>query len=158
MVLLSLASSLVFMNIGKSGRMKKNRMVAAEVMEFCKKARLRSVGMGIPACLRIFQEEGDSGKCWVDFNSVDGGKPDDWDGAEVRLTIPSTMRVEGEGIRSNENGVFSICFFPDGSSTGGRLTLSVEAEFSFDFRVDCLTGSILNLVTSVKKIKQRQDG
>ena len=132
------------MNIGQSGAMKKNRIFATKMMEMCKKARLRAINSGIPACVRIAQEAGEAGWCWLDNNSVDGADSQGWDRvtAKNRLSIPTAMLLEGEGIKSNQNGIFSICFFSDGSATGGRLTLSVEGEFSFIFRVDRLTGVV----------------
>lgn len=55
--------------------------------------------------------------------------------AELRLTV-----VVGDSEVAGE-GVGGIRFFPDGSSTGGRITLALD-DRAYDVRVDWLTGRV----------------
>lgn len=160
MILAAIAGSLVLMNVGQSGRMKESRMFADKMVAMCRKARLTAVGRGVPACLTISPESRECHIALMDDallysrttekssakNSMtDQSAPDGGSGAfydDDLLKIPENILVEGERIRVGYGGLYLICFYPDGSSGGGILTLSVENEFEFTFQVDMLTGSI----------------
>ncbi|MBF0233882.1 MAG: prepilin-type N-terminal cleavage/methylation domain-containing protein [Desulfamplus sp.] len=159
-ILIAIAGSLVLMNVGQSGRMKESRMFADKIVAMCKKARLSAVGKGIPSCLTISSE---SRECSIGFmddamsdsqtaindgfegssRNIDkyGDFPSSSENADM-LKIPENILLEGENIKVDSNGLYFICFYPDGSSGGGILTVSVENEFEFTFQVDMLTGSI----------------
>ncbi|MBF0467789.1 MAG: type II secretion system protein [Desulfamplus sp.] len=159
-ILIAIAGSLVLMNVGQSGRMKESRMFAGKIVAMCKKARLTAVGKGVPSCLAIAPE---SRECRIGFMDdamsesqtvIDDGfgessgnidPYDDFPGSSENsdiLKIPENILLEGENIKVDSNGVYFICFYPDGSSGGGILTVSVENEFEFTFQVDMITGSI----------------
>lgn len=155
MVLIAFASSLVFINIGKSGRMKRNRLFAGNMINLCKKARLRAINEGMPACLKISPT---LRQCWISFKdtpfkgAADGEEAvsieDQADENTSILNIPENMRIKGSGIRCDDNNIHYICFYADGSSGGGELTLTSEEDgFAFTFRVDMLTGSIRKIDT-----------
>ncbi|MBF0257896.1 MAG: prepilin-type N-terminal cleavage/methylation domain-containing protein [Desulfamplus sp.] len=159
-ILIAIAGSLVLMNVGQSGRMKESRMFADKIVAMCKKARLSAVGKGIPSCLTISSE---SRECSIGFmddamsdsqtaindgfegssRNIDkyGDFPSSSENADM-LKIPENILLEGENIKVDSNGLYFICFYPDGSSGGGILAVSVENEFEFTFQVDMLTGSI----------------
>lgn len=160
-ILVAIAGSLVLMNIGQSGRMKQSRMFASEMISMCKKARITAITKGVPACLTISPELREcrigfadevisdpvSNTADDDSNPADGysDKYDHNEGVSSKadsLKIPENILLEGENIKVDADGVYFICFYPDGSSGGGILTISVENEFEFTFQVDMLTGSI----------------
>lgn len=158
-ILISIASSLVLMNVGQSGRMKQSRIFAGKMVSMCKKARFTAINKGAPVCLTISP---DSRECRISLmdgslpeNRNDRGEDKDsspdsnpFDGGSEQpineniLKIPENILLEGEQIKIDYDGLYSICFYPDGSSGGGILTISVENEFEFTFQVDMLTGSI----------------
>lgn len=64
-------------------------------------------------------------------------------GREGSLSIPDDLDVELVSAVSElqDEGTGSIRFFPDGSSTGGRITLSYRGR-GYDLDVDWLTGRV----------------
>lgn len=141
--------------------MKQSRMFASEMISMCKKARITAITKGVPACLTISPELREcrigfadevisdpvSNTADDDSNPADGysDKYDHNEGVSSKadsLKIPENILLEGENIKVDADGVYFICFYPDGSSGGGILTISVENEFEFTFQVDMLTGSI----------------
>ncbi|MBF0228207.1 MAG: prepilin-type N-terminal cleavage/methylation domain-containing protein [Desulfamplus sp.] len=156
-ILIAIASSLVLMNIGQSGRMKESRIFASNIVSMCKKARVTAVSKGVPACLTISPESRECGIGFIgdalpDSKNLDDQISDNEGFGESSnnglLKIPESILLEGENIKVDSNGVYFICFYPDGSSGGGILTISVENEFEFTFQVDMLTGSIREIVSS----------
>ncbi len=152
-ILVAIAGSLVLMNVGKSGRMKESRVFAENLMGLCRRARVLSMTGALPVCVMIAPEER---VCWTggDKDDVTQLDPSSRDNSASReelpvkdnlLNIPEDILLEGEGIMINESGISFICFYPDGSSNGGILTVSVEDEFYFSFQVDMLTGVIRSI-------------
>lgn len=135
--------------------MKKSRIFAEKMVDLCKQARIASMEDAFPVCLTILPEvrkcivarmsEPDAGSS-VFNNEIDN---EDFQSVSGRgfLTIPESVLIEGEQIKDNGNGVFFICFYPDGSSSGGIVTISVEEQFEFTFQVDMLTGVIRTIET-----------
>lgn len=172
MLLIALASSLVLMNVGQSGRMKQDRIFVEKLMGLCKGARTTAMARGIPVCMTILPERRlcliapmgglSDGGAGEDGNG-EVGIHDPWDGdgasggsiagpwGSGSLAIPETVRIEGERIRSDEDGGHHICFYGDGSASGGILTLSVEDRFDLSFQVDTLTGA-------VRPVRSQADG
>lgn len=167
MILIGIAGSLVLMNVGQSGRMKASRIFAEQMVSMCKKARTYAIEKGIPMCLTISPEKRECKIGFIedamqDSGVAGGGASEDGDSTEINyssgewrssflndvLRIPENILLEGEQIKVDSNGVYFICFYPDGSSGGGILTVSVENEFEFTFQVDMLTGSIREIVSS----------
>ena len=64
-------------------------------------------------------------------------------GRERPFSLPSGLEVELFTVRSEQSGedTGAIRFFPDGSSTGGRVTLGA-GERSYAVDVDWLTGRV----------------
>ncbi|MBF0112864.1 MAG: type II secretion system protein [Desulfamplus sp.] len=145
MILIAIAGSLVFINIGQSGRMKESRIFASKVVSMCKTARITAMSQAIPTCLTISPE---SRECKISF--IDSATPPypQSSAFSETLKIPENILLEGENIKVDSDGLYFICFYPDGSSGGGILTISVENEFEFTFQVDILTGAIREIPSS----------
>lgn len=141
-ILVSIAGALVFVNIGKSGRMKESRMFAEKLTGLCRRARVLALSGARPVCLLVSPGERVCRLGGEKEISVTGDKKGEEPFSGNHLEIPEHIRIEGEGIRVNQAGVAFICFYPDSSSSGGILTVSVEDGFSFSFQVDILTGGI----------------
>ncbi len=126
LVLLSLAGSLVFMNVGASMTNRRNQDFSQRMTALLKKARRMSVEDGAP---KAFQISSSQRQCRVD-------------GCNQPLDFPEHLGVEGEGIRQLNEDVFAIYFYPDGSSDGGMMTLTDHEKPVLRLRVDRLTGAI----------------
>ncbi len=131
MILLAVTGSLVFVSVGKSMAKKQNKAFAQEMISLCKKARRMAVDNGVPTALNISSEKR---CCWVNDSTKS-------------LEIPEQMLIEGEGITQLNEDTYTIHFYPDGSSGGGELTLTVSGQPVYAFRVDILTG----MITSIKE-------
>lgn len=129
MIILALAGSLVFVNVGRSVTGKQNKTFALEMISLCKKARRMAVDSGVPAALYISASQR---CCWIN-------------GREKRLEIPETMHIRGEGITQLNEDEYTIRFYPDGSSDGGELNLSISGQPVYAFRIDMLTGMITRI-------------
>ncbi len=123
-IILALASSLVFVNVGKSISKKNTKAFAQQMISLCKKARRMALYEGVPVAFNI-----SSGQrcCWIK------------DRANA-IEFPEKMSIEGEGIAQLDEDIHTIRFYPDGSSDGGELTLSMPTAQVYTFRVDRLTG------------------
>ena len=126
MLLIAMAGSLVAINVGKTSGYKKNRLFAKQMISLCKKARRLAVNQAEPRAVHI---SADRRRCWIE-------------GRETFLGIPEDMLIEGEGIRRLSEDEYAILFYPDGSTSGGELTLSVSGAVMGRFRIDVLTGMI----------------
>ena len=159
MLLIAIASTLVLMNVGKSGRMKEHRIFVEKLMQLCKSARTTALIDGIPVCMTILPERRVCLILPMGRGGIDGlSTGDPWDeGSDVEaersemvgtsmgsrsLVIPSEVRIEGDAIKSDDEGGHHICFYADGSSTGGILTITVEDQLEMTFQVDRLTGAL----------------
>jgi general secretion pathway protein H len=131
MLLLAMASSLIFFNVGKSMGNKQAKAFAQEMVSLCKKARRMAIDNGVPTALHISSTQR---RCWVS-------------GATKSLEVPEQMLIEGEGVNQLNEDVYAVRFYPDGSSGGGELTLSISGRTIYAFRVDALTG----LLTRIEK-------
>lgn len=126
-ILLAMAASLVFVSVGSSMANRQNKAFAREMVSLCKKARRMAVDDGIPTALNISSTQR---RCWVNDS-------------KKHLEIPEQMLIEGEGVEQSNEDVYAIHFYPDGSSDGGMLTLSVSGQKIYAFRVDMLTGLLV---------------
>ena len=129
MVLLAMAGSLVFVSVGKTMAGNRNRAFAGELLSLCKKARRMAVDDGVPTAFNISSGQR---RCWVGDS-------------KKSLEIPEEMLIEGEGITQLNEDVYTIGFYPDGSSGGGTLTLSVSGQTVYAFRIDILTGMLTRI-------------
>jgi general secretion pathway protein H len=133
MILLAVAGSIVFVSTGKSMADKQHTAFAQEMLSLCRKARRMAVDEGIPISFNISSTQR---RCWVN------------DSAES-IDIPGQMLIEGEGIHQLKQDVYTIRFYPDGSSDGGKLTLSISGQTVYAFRVDILTGILTRIEDKV---------
>jgi len=128
MVLIAVSGSLVYLSVGRSAEQKQGKMFAQEMAGLVKKARGTSLVLSRPVAFYI--SSGDR-ICWVE-------------GGAASLKIPEIVLIQAQGIAHVEADVYGVYFYPDGSSSGGELTLSANGEPFSVLRVDMLTG----LVTS----------
>lgn len=126
MILIAVAGSLVYLNVGRSAAQKHGRMFGQEMITLVKKARGTSLASSRPVAFYISSADR---LCWVD-----GGSPS--------LNVPERVLIQAQGIIQVDPGVYGIYFYPDGSSSGGEIALSADGQLFFTFRVDVLTGLI----------------
>jgi len=138
LVIIAICGSLVFVNVGKSITTRKNKGFAHEMISFCRTARRLAIDRGTPVAFYISSDER---RCWID----DTGS---------QLAVPEGMLIEGEGVSAFDNGVYGIRFYPDGSASGGELTLSVGGNILCTVKVDLITGTI----TAIGSVGERASG
>jgi general secretion pathway protein H len=126
MLLIAVSGSLVFMSVGRSAEQKQGKMFAQEMVSLVKKARRTSVAHSRPVAFFISSEDR---ICWVE-------------GSAASLKIPEKVMIQEQGIAQPEPGVYGVYFYPDGSASGGELTLLADGAPFFVFRVDILTGLV----------------
>jgi len=130
-IILALAGSLVFVNVGKSITKNNTKAFAQQMISLCKKARRMALEEGVPIAFNISSSQR---CCWIRDR-------------EKSIQFPEKMRIDGEGIAQLNEDIHTIRFYPDGSSDGGELTLSMPALPDYVFRIDRLTG----LLTQVEE-------
>lgn len=128
--LMGIATSMVFINIGKEHKEKENKDFIKQVVSLCKKARLRAVNHGKKA---VFQISSLKRECNIEDE-------------ETKISIPEDLLVEGEGVVMIEDGVYGFIFYPDGSTSGGELVFSALGEYLCNIKVDRLTGIIKKVI------------
>jgi len=128
MVLIAVSGSLVYLSVGRSAEQKQGKIFAQEMVGLVKKARGTSLAFSRPVAFYISSADR---ICWVE-------------GGAASLKIPEKVMIQAQGIAHVDADVYGISFYPDGSSSGGELTLSANGETFSVLRVDMLTG----LVTS----------
>jgi general secretion pathway protein H len=126
LVIIAMCGTLVFVNVGKSIATRKNKNFAYEMISLCKTARRLAIDRGAPVAFYISSDER---RCWID-----SGRDD--------IKVPEGMLIEGEGVSAFDEGVYGIEFYPDGSASGGELTLSVGGNIVCTIKVDLVTGTI----------------
>ena len=132
MVLISLAGSLIYVNVGKSSANRKATSFAKEMVSSCRKARRMAIGRNETITFHISSSQR---RCWINDS-------------ENALEVPEMILIEGEGVSLLYQDVFGIRFYPDGSSSGGTLTLSISGRMIHEFRIDRLTGLISSAETA----------
>jgi general secretion pathway protein H len=138
MVIIAIGSSLVFVSVGKSVATRKNKNFAYEMISFCKTARRLAIERGMPV---VFYISGEKRQCWIDNTGMS-------------IEVPEEMLVEGERVSAFDNGVYGISFYPDGSASGGELTLSVAGNTLCTVKVDVITG----IITAAGAVAERAVG
>ena len=126
MLLIAIASSLVYLSVGRSASQKEGRLFAGEMIGVVKRARSAAISTGRAVAFCISSQDR---FCWVE-------------GRQKKLDIPEKIRVQQQGMTNIDNDVYAIYFYPDGSSSGGEITLSVGDRSFLAFRVDVLTGIV----------------
>jgi general secretion pathway protein H len=124
--LITVSASLVYLSVGRSAEQKQGKLFAQEMVSLVKKARRASVAISRPVAFYISS----MGRlCWVE-------------GSDASLKIPEKVLVQASGIAHVDSDIYGLYFYPDGSSSGGELSLSTGGELFFVFRVDMLTGLV----------------
>ncbi len=126
LVLVGLASSLVYLGVARSLGGHEEKVFGRELVSLTKRARRMAIEQGVASALLISSEER---RCWVR-------------GETAAVEVPETMLIEGEDVARVEEGVYGIAFYPDGSSSGGTLSFSVGGQVVYAFRTDPITGII----------------
>jgi general secretion pathway protein H len=126
MILITMAGSMVYVSVGKSMADNQQKALIREMASLCKSARRMAMEDGAPTPLRISSAER---RCWIGDTTKSVG-------------FPKEMGVEGEGFCRSDEDVYTINFYPDGSSDGGELLLTVLNKPFYTFRIDRLTGTI----------------
>ncbi len=127
MALFALIATMVFSSVGKSRLERRNRDFSRSFVGLVKRARTLAVSKGAPVSVRLSDE---TKECRVE-------------GLKGKLTVPEAMLIEAEeGGGRMEEGEFVFSFYPDGSSDGLTLTLTVEDVFKHTVRIDMLTGIV----------------
>jgi hypothetical protein len=126
MVLITVSGSLVYLSVGRSAEQKQGKLFAQEMVGLVKKARRTSLAFSRPVAFFISSTDR---LCWVE-------------GSQASLDIPEKVLVQAAGVAHVEADVYGVYFYPDGSSSGGELTLVANGQPFFVFRVDILTGLI----------------
>ncbi|MBF0101682.1 MAG: prepilin-type N-terminal cleavage/methylation domain-containing protein [Desulfobacterales bacterium] len=131
MVIIAMASTLVYVNIAKSTHQKQVQLFAEKMASFSKKARQLALVHGKPIGVYISSDER---KCWIG------------DGSEKlfqSMPIPEDVQIDSDTISEVDTNIFAIQFFPDGSSSGGDLSFLANQVTFYQFSVDLLTGLVM---------------
>lgn len=109
LILIGIFSSLVFVAVA-SGilRSEENRFIQSFSQTL---VRARSASLGRGEAVRFFIDGESRAFC------IEGLK---WQ------NIPESIKIEGEGVGEVEPGIYSVTFYPDGSSSGGEIDLKWE--------------------------------
>jgi general secretion pathway protein H len=126
MVLIAVSGTLVYLSVGRSAEQKQGKLFAQEMIGLVKKARRTSLAFSRPVAFYISSADR---ICWVE-------------GSQASLKIPEKVLVQAAGVAQLDADVHGVFFYPDGSSSGGELTLSANGQPFFVFRVDILTGLV----------------
>jgi general secretion pathway protein H len=126
MLLIAVSGSLVYLSVGRSAGQKQGKLFAQEMVGLVKKARRASLASSRPIAFYISSADR---MCWVE-------------GSQAGLDIPEKILVQAAGIAHVEADVYGVYFYPDGSSSGGELTLVTNGQPFYVFRVDVLTGLV----------------
>ncbi len=141
MLIISITSSLVFMNFGRGAGKKDMKIFAEKLSSLCKKARMTSLSSGVPVKLIISPADR---QCWISIwkNHAEITGRQDNDKKAYVLSIPGKVFIEASGLTRQDSGVYEIVFYPDGSSSGGDLAIGQGDKPSFFCRIDLLTGVV----------------
>ena len=126
MILIAVSGSLVYLSVGRSAEQKQGKLFAQEMISLVKKARRMSMASSRPVAFHISSADR---LCWVE-------------GGGASLEIPEKVLIQAQGIAQIDADVYGVYFYPDGSSSGGEITLSASGQPFFVFRVDILTGLV----------------
>jgi len=105
--IIGLVSSLVFLSVGRGIFTSQKKGVVRAFGEKLTMARSKSLGTGRIVQFFIYGEERAFG--------IEGGEKE---------PFPKSVQVEGKGVADYSEGIYAITFYPDGSSSGGTITIS----------------------------------
>jgi len=125
LLLISLSATLVATNVGKSTGEKRTIFFVKKVHSLCVKARQKALINGYPHGFVISSSDR---SCWLV--------------PEKKYDIPPHITIEGEQILTDDQDMYLIRFYPDGSATGGVLFFKVDGMTVFRIKVNVLTGII----------------
>ncbi len=110
LVLVGLISSVVFLSVSSGFFKSKEKRFITEFTSVLKRCRNMAIGNG-----RSFSF------------IIDGNKRVFGIRGKAEKEIPKSIEVRGEGLLELEEGVFTLVFYPDGSSSGGEIELNWES-------------------------------
>ncbi len=125
--ILGIVASLVVVSVGKNIATDTEKVFVHNVTQNCIEARTQAIIKGDIQALFISSSER---RCWIT-------------GKREKLKVPASMLIEGEDVGQPEDDRYAIYFYPDGSSSGGVLILSVPGRFIYRLEIDPLTGKIV---------------
>ena len=128
MILITLAGSMVFVNLGNSMGKRKNKAFAEQLYGLLSAARQTAVLQRQPVAVKISASES---LCWMDPGQ--GRAP---------LKVPEQIQIDGADVARVDEDVHALYFYPDGSASGGILYLSTDGVVLTGLRVDRLLGVI----------------
>ncbi len=123
MVLIGIVGSIVFVSVSSSVlRSSKSRFTMGFAQELVS-AKSAGLAGGRPVNFRI--DSGQRRYGWRNWHP-----------------IPESVQIEGEGIGRCGEGIYCVTFYPDGSSSGGRIDLVWEKGRVDRIRIDPLLGTV----------------
>ena len=125
LIIIGIASSVVFLSIGKGLLMSKEKDLIKHFGQTLTEARARSIGQGRPIYFLIYGDQRAYG--------IEGDEENQ---------IPEDVEIRGEGIQDFKEGVYAVTFFPDGSSSGGTIILSMPNGRVYYFKINKFFGAI----------------
>ena len=143
MMIISIAGSMVFMNIGRGAEKREIKIFVEKMISVCKKARMTALSQGVPVSFVISPVDR---QCWIreETGRADGEIADgkSMDGQKSVFPIPGNILIEASGLTEEANGLYQIIFYPDGSASGGDLAIRQGDKYAFFCRIDLLTGIV----------------
>ena len=142
MLIISISGSLVFMSLGKGAGKKEIKIFAGKMASLCRRARMTALASSTPVMFIISPI---NRQCWIsrkDNEQSDTINGQNNNGKAYILPIPGRVFIEASGLTKQDNGLYKIIFYPDGSSSGGDLSIGAENKPVFFCRIDLLTGII----------------
>ena len=125
LIIIGIASSLVFISMGRGVFSAKEKGLVKDLGQRLSEARTRSIGQGRPVYFLIYGDERAFGIA-----------------NEKKTPIPEDVEVRGIGVEDYEEGIYAILFYPDGSSSGGTIILSMPGGNTYYFKIDRFFGGI----------------
>ncbi len=143
MMIISIAGSMVFMNIGRGAEKREIKIFVEKMISVCKKARMSALSKGVPVSFVISPMDR---QCWIkeETGRAEGEIADgkSMDARKSVFPIPGKILIEAGGLTEEADGLYRIIFYPDGSSSGGDLAIRQGDKYAFFCRIDLLTGIV----------------
>ncbi len=130
LILIGLMGSMVAVSVSSGLLKSKERRFIEDFTASMKRARNSAIGRGRAVNFVIDGKErrfGIKGKKFTD--------------------IPKAIEVSAEGILKLRDGLFGITFYPDGSSSGGKIDLSWDNGRKDAFQIGIIWASIKHEIT-----------
>jgi len=136
MLIISIAGSMVFMNLGKGADKREIKAFVEKMVSVCKQAGVTALASDAPVSFVISPMDR---QCWI---SVETPELESKKAKKSVFAIPGEILIEAKGLTETKNGFYEIIFYPDGSSSGGDIAIRKGDTFAFFCRIDLLTGIV----------------